>query len=202
MSHLVVVSGPSPGCAWTAGFTELSVGGGAAGVGSFGCLVNGPFGLGLVLVSGLCSRWCPIGGGFTGGMCGQVPHGGVGHGEHRHRDEAADDAGDDDAGGDREDDSEGMQGDGSAHDQWLQDVAFQLLYRDHHGQDQKCTDRAVGDQRDQNGDRAGQRGADHGMKAPRNTSAASGSASGTRSTASPMPMPTASTNATSTVART
>ena len=41
-----------------------------------------------------------------------------------------------------------------------------------------------------------------GMNAPRNTRAASGSASGMRRTTSPMPMPTASTNATSTVART
>src|ERR1700710_672889 len=41
-----------------------------------------------------------------------------------------------------------------------------------------------------------------GMNAPRNTSAASGTASGTPTMASPMPMPTASTTATAAVART
>ena len=41
-----------------------------------------------------------------------------------------------------------------------------------------------------------------GMKAPRNTSEASGSASGTPMMAKPVPMPTASTSATKKVART
>ena len=41
-----------------------------------------------------------------------------------------------------------------------------------------------------------------GMKAPRNTSAASGMTSGTPSTASPIPMPIASISATAAVART
>ena len=41
-----------------------------------------------------------------------------------------------------------------------------------------------------------------GMNAPRKTSAASGMTSGTPRTASPMPMPIASTSATATVART
>jgi hypothetical protein len=41
-----------------------------------------------------------------------------------------------------------------------------------------------------------------GMKAPRNTSEASGSANGTLMTANPVPIPSASTNATRKVART
>jgi hypothetical protein len=121
----------------------------------------------------------------------QVADGGV---------ENRDDAGDDDTDGDGQDYGQGVQGDGASHDQWLQDVAFELLYGDDHAQNDQCLDRADGDECDEHGDGAGEGALMTGMKALRKTRAASSRASGTRRIA--MPMPAASTKGTSAVART
>ncbi|GAB3837635.1 hypothetical protein GCM10027610_040060 [Dactylosporangium cerinum] len=95
-------------------------------------------------------------------MGGEVPDRGVADGEQRHGDEAADDPGGDDPRGDGEDDREGVQGDGAAHDERLQHVAFQLLDRDHDAQHDECGDGSLGDERDEDGDDTGQGGADDG----------------------------------------
>ena len=68
--------------------------------------------------------------------------------------------GEDQAGGDRKDHRERMDGHRPTHDQRLEDVPFELLYADHHGQYQQRGDRPAGDQRDEDGDRTGQGGAD------------------------------------------
>src|SRR6185312_5393981 len=110
-------------------------------------------------------RWVAIGGGSVGGLPTarrNVADHGVEHRHHGHGEQCPGDAGDERAAGDGQDDGQRVQAHRPSHDQRLQDVGLGLLDEQDDGEHDQGVDPAVGDQSQQDGQRAGDQGADDG----------------------------------------
>ena len=123
--------------------------------GSGGGSSGGPPRVSIVLLERLLGIVPDVGG------VGEVLHDGVDRRRERYGDQGAGDAGDEDADADRDDHAERVHRHEPAHQERLQHVALDLLHEDHAAQHQERHDRALVDQRDQDGDGAGDGGADH-----------------------------------------
>src|SRR4051812_5156169 len=96
----------------------------------------------------------------------QVDRDGVPDGHQRHREERADDPGDEDAGADGEDDGERVDLDGAPQQEGLQHVRLHLLHEDDRPEHDQRDDRAMADERDEDGDDPGDEGADDRHERP------------------------------------